>query len=226
MKNLTPNKISFASSPPSPTTNTWVADLPERLRTWKRTANTGYGRKNSKSYRDHKQKLRLWFRDQKVPSWGKAWVELELHVYLTDMRSHGDWDNYGKIVSDALQEILYDDDRQVIAAHVYKHLAAGAPRVVVAARRLPSLTGLPDLSPRFAPREEYYPTPGEVFEHMNGGRYLILSVGEIDISHGGEVVRYVDLEDGERYVRQLPQFLGKKDGTPRFVRCELEEDAS
>lgn len=31
-----------------------------------------------------------------------------------------DWDNFGKIVSDALNQILYNDDRQVVDGHVKK----------------------------------------------------------------------------------------------------------
>lgn len=31
-----------------------------------------------------------------------------------------DWDNFGKIVSDALNQILYHDDRQVVDGHVKK----------------------------------------------------------------------------------------------------------
>ena len=41
----------------------------------------------------------------------------------------GDWDNHGKTISDALNGICYDDDRQVVAGRI--RLFKGEPRVVI-----------------------------------------------------------------------------------------------
>lgn len=42
-----------------------------------------------------------------------------------------DWDNYGKLVSDALNGLFYEDDAQVVDAMVSKHYTCGTPRVEV-----------------------------------------------------------------------------------------------
>ena len=211
--NLTSNQTN-----PSPTPTVWSIELPQRLYTWKRTANAPWGRVNSKEYRNHKKALRDFFGLSRVPRWGDAWVELEIHVDLVGEHAHGDWDNYGKIISDSLQDLLYDDDRQVIGGHVYKHLHAETPCVRIGARKLPHELALPGLAPRFT--EEPVPgrpVPGEIYCHHKGGWYIVLSVGEVDMTHGGEVVRYASREDGKRYVRSLSEFTEVlEDGRPRF----------
>lgn len=47
-----------------------------------------------------------------------------------------DWDNVGKIVSDALNGILWADDSRIVQATVYKYYS-DSPRVIVQAIRLP-----------------------------------------------------------------------------------------
>ena len=39
----------------------------------------------------------------------------------------GDWDNHAKAISDALNSICYDDDRQIVEGHVY--LFKGEPHI-------------------------------------------------------------------------------------------------
>lgn len=56
-----------------------------------------------------------------------------------------DWDNLGKIVSDAGNGILYNDDRQVVCATVYKLIAdqGEPPRVVIHLDDSPVVPGMP-----------------------------------------------------------------------------------
>lgn len=42
----------------------------------------------------------------------------------------GDWDNHGKAISDALNDIVYDDDRQIISGTV--NLFKGTPHIEIA----------------------------------------------------------------------------------------------
>lgn len=39
----------------------------------------------------------------------------------------GDWDNHAKAIGDALNQICYDDDRQIVEGHIY--LFKGEPHV-------------------------------------------------------------------------------------------------
>lgn len=112
---------------------TWECELPIRLASWKRTA-SGKKRTNTREYRNQKKLLRDYFGLKRCPRWGSAWVELEAHVFFATYASHGDWDNLGKILSDALEGILYDNDRQVVSGKVVKHLSSGEERVVLLAR--------------------------------------------------------------------------------------------
>lgn len=64
---------------------------------------------------------------------------LLVFCYGADPRS--DWDNLGKAISDALNGVFWEDDRQVIDAHVMKlPCAKGQERTEI------SLEPLPDLS--------------------------------------------------------------------------------
>ena len=75
-------------------------------------------------------------------------IELEVHAYLPVPRSWGkarraaaltgcirptrtpDWDNIAKAISDALNHIAFVDDKQVVAAHVFKSYAESAHTVI------------------------------------------------------------------------------------------------
>lgn len=46
-------------------------------------------------------------------------------------RSYGDWDNHGKAISDALNEIVYADDAQLVRVTVEKYCDKENPRAVV-----------------------------------------------------------------------------------------------
>ncbi len=62
-------------------------------------------------------------------------VALEVHVYVRGR--HGDWDNTGKVISDALNGVAYRDDRQVVDGRVIIHRVRRAEdeRVEVTIRR-------------------------------------------------------------------------------------------
>lgn len=62
-------------------------------------------------------------------------VELLILCEQTDRRHAGDWDNLGKVVSDALNGVAYKDDRQVVDGRVIKALKAPVDRVSVAVLR-------------------------------------------------------------------------------------------
>lgn len=53
-------------------------------------------------------------------------VRLTVHVYGVQ----GDWDNYGKAISDALNQVAYEDDKQVVDGRVYVY-RKGTPRTEV-----------------------------------------------------------------------------------------------
>ncbi|HEY4116286.1 MAG TPA: RusA family crossover junction endodeoxyribonuclease [Byssovorax sp.] len=53
----------------------------------------------------------------------------ELVVYRAARR--GDWDNFAKAVADALQGVVFDDDRAIVEAHVRLELDRVRPRVAV-----------------------------------------------------------------------------------------------
>lgn len=59
-------------------------------------------------------------------------IKLTADVYVkrepTSLNS-GDWDNHGKAISDALNGICYQDDRQIIDGHV--RLIKGKPHVII-----------------------------------------------------------------------------------------------
>ena len=47
----------------------------------------------------------------------------------------GDWDNHGKAISDALNEICYLDDKQIVEGHIF--LRKGTPRIDIELEELP-----------------------------------------------------------------------------------------
>lgn len=54
-------------------------------------------------------------------------VEITMHVHLKDKRR--DVDNCTKVLFDALQGHVYQNDRQIVAYHVYRHEVKSNPRV-------------------------------------------------------------------------------------------------
>lgn len=57
--------------------------------------------------------------------------ELGLSVYLFRPRDSGDIDNPLKLMHDALNGILWNDDAQIVEEHLYKRIDADSPRVEI-----------------------------------------------------------------------------------------------
>lgn len=57
-------------------------------------------------------------------------MRLEVTCYLPGA-ARGDWDNFGKLISDALNGAAWRDDRQVAEAHIRVQLFAPDPRTEI-----------------------------------------------------------------------------------------------
>jgi Holliday junction resolvase RusA-like endonuclease len=55
-------------------------------------------------------------------------VAINIIMYFDDARKH-DWDNYHKLSMDACNGIVWDDDSQVVEAHVFKEYDKENPRI-------------------------------------------------------------------------------------------------
>jgi crossover junction endodeoxyribonuclease RusA len=54
-------------------------------------------------------------------------IEVEIKLFFGDKRKR-DVDNYNKLVLDAMTGIVYDDDKQIQALHIYKDYDKENPR--------------------------------------------------------------------------------------------------
>ena len=68
----------------------------------------------------------------------RARYSLTVHAVYPNNGSHGDWDNLGKLISDALEKVAYENDRQIWEGHVVRSI--GTPRTEVRLRILPEGT--------------------------------------------------------------------------------------
>ena len=103
--------------------------VPLKAETWKRTQGVAGGKRhNNPRYIRWKADFARWCYMHRVypTPWEQA-VLLDVTVYFKAPKrpkknypSRGDWDNYGKAVSDALQGICYKDDRQIVEGTVRK----------------------------------------------------------------------------------------------------------
>jgi len=57
-------------------------------------------------------------------------IVLDIKLYFQDKRRR-DWDNYHKITMDALEGVVYEDDRQIQDARVRKYLDRDKPRIEI-----------------------------------------------------------------------------------------------
>lgn len=55
---------------------------------------------------------------------------VDIHLYFPDKRRR-DWDNWHKLSMDALTGIVYEDDSQILAATVSKHIDKERPRIEI-----------------------------------------------------------------------------------------------
>ena len=100
--------------------------------TFKRPGSDKSGRRfNPRDYAGFKDALgwyaKIAMRGQKIST---APLRLYAEVYNNLdpwTLNFGDWDNHGKSICDALNKIAYDDDRQIVEAHVY--LRRGDPQL-------------------------------------------------------------------------------------------------
>ena len=68
---------------------------------------------------------------RRIPKWKQ---EAKCPIYAF---GRSDWDNFGKLVSDALNKVAYADDRQITDARVRKTGTEGTPGIVVHLTFLP-----------------------------------------------------------------------------------------
>jgi len=57
-------------------------------------------------------------------------LRLELFFYRSNKR-HADWENLAKLVCDAMNEVVYDDDKQIKESHVWVNVDRENPRTEV-----------------------------------------------------------------------------------------------
>jgi Holliday junction resolvase RusA-like endonuclease len=67
--------------------------------------------------------------------WDSSPGDYELTVVIYRQAMRGDMDNFVKAVSDALNEVAYEDDKYIMAGHSRMHLDRDNPRVEVLVRR-------------------------------------------------------------------------------------------
>lgn len=70
-------------------------------------------------------------------TWDLAPADFELSVNVWRARAVGDLDNYVKALADALQGVLWSDDRYVVAHWATMGVDARRPRLEVRVRRFP-----------------------------------------------------------------------------------------
>lgn len=75
-----------------------------------------------------------------IPKSRPQYVKRSIRAGLTFCTNQKDVDNLGKIVLDALNQVVYLDDRQVVDVHVRKDYAE-KPRLLVKLSHLEGLTG-------------------------------------------------------------------------------------
>lgn len=72
----------------------------------------------------------------------RARCAVTVHVYWADARNR-DIDNVFKALADGMNEVVFDDDRQIFEQHAFKHIDDASPRVDVEV----TLLGEPPRSP-------------------------------------------------------------------------------
>jgi Holliday junction resolvase RusA-like endonuclease len=121
-------------------------------RTWKRTAHVKRGetikRVNDREMAAAKEAFALHALSVRRAGWPKdARYALAIRCFMESREHEGDCDNYAKLVGDALERILWSNDRRVDLLIVSKSI--GEPRTEIEAAviepndvRLPSLASL------------------------------------------------------------------------------------
>ena len=108
-------------------------DIPGRPVTWKRTVSIGKRRVTPAAMKAAKRHVQLRALQARPDGWPlDARYALEVVAHLANHAAEGDWDNYGKLISDALEGIAYRNDRQVDDARCRKVFGDGEPRTEIA----------------------------------------------------------------------------------------------
>ena len=113
--------------------------LPGRPETWKRTTTIMRGGKllrvTPKVMRIAKRRVALFASAVKTRAWPTHQrYALAVRIVLPHRGSEGDNDNYGKLIMDALENVMWDNDKQIDLLIVSKEL--GEPRTEVSALAL------------------------------------------------------------------------------------------
>lgn len=101
-----------------------------------------------------------------TPIYGE--VSVTLNVFFE--RRGCDLDNRNKVLLDALQKVVYNNDRQVAELHSYRHLDPKKPRVEVEIREIEGKYTFSDLVKQKGEINEhsYRESTGQTGKHSNG----------------------------------------------------------
>jgi len=103
--------------------------------TWKRTNAYAGKRITPKAQRAYQALVRHVATLHRPAGWPME-ARYRLHVVAFRARDAGDWDNYAKNVSDALQGALYFDDRRIVDGRCTLEIDRERPRVEVTVEAL------------------------------------------------------------------------------------------
>lgn len=115
-----------------------------RPTSWKRTEGNGKGRYTPPEMRKAKAEhafAALAARQEWSLSNGVSWdlegaFALEVHAYMPHKGGLPDWDNVGKLVSDAIQGVLIVNDVRIERGLVERHYDKARPRTEVTLKRI------------------------------------------------------------------------------------------
>ncbi len=100
---------------------------------FKRTLTNGKRRFNDKRYSEFKNQLGTFARAAmkgQAPLTGAIKINIEVYKKIIPTAlKYGDWDNHAKAISDALNGICYQDDKQIVEGHI--KLCRGEPLILV-----------------------------------------------------------------------------------------------
>lgn len=92
----------------------WTMRVEGRPVPWSRTRGRGKRRYTPRKYRDFKALLQLQARAAGAPRTGREDVRLAVRVGLANRSGQGDLDNYCKAVMDALEGVIWANDRYIV----------------------------------------------------------------------------------------------------------------
>ena len=100
---------------------------------FKRTLTNGKRRFNDKRYSEFKDALAVYARQAmkgQAPFSGAVKININVRKKIIPTAlKFGDWDNHAKAISDALNGICYQDDKQIVEGHI--KLSKGDPLIEI-----------------------------------------------------------------------------------------------